>query len=120
MGNRAVFPRREQGQTAEDVGEQNDILYYRIGSGHVQHLGPNFCCVGPPSPALPGAVVEKGLDQGALTLHDTPRVRANTHLENQVDPAIPAVIDGWAECCARSSLVGRRRDEEDEVLPQLN
>ena len=49
-----------------------------------------MCCTGPPHPALSGTVVVHGLDKGALTLEDVPGVGANSHLENQVDPAIPA------------------------------
>jgi hypothetical protein len=67
-GNRSIITRREQGQTAEDVRERNHV-HNRIGSGHVQHLGPDFRCAGPPNPALGGKVVEEDLDQGALTLH---------------------------------------------------
>ena len=74
---------------------------------------------GPPCPALPWAVVVHGLNQGALTLHNSPCVCEDTHLENQVDPAIPAVINRRAEGGARSSVVGRRRHEKDVVLPQL-
>ena len=116
-GNRSEIPFREKRQTAEDMRERNNIHNW-IWRGHIQQLGPDFSRAGPPSPSLPGAVVVKGLDQGALTLHDAPSVCANTHLENQVDPAIPAVINRRAEGGARSSIVGRRRDEEDEVLSQ--
>jgi hypothetical protein len=75
---------------------------------------------GPPYPALFGAVVVEGLDQGALTLHDTPSVCSDTHFENKVHPAVPAVINGWAERGTCSLIVGRLRNEEYEVLPQLN
>ena len=85
------------------------------GAGKYSNLVPIWAVL-PPSPALPGAKVVKGLDQGALTLHDAPSVCAHTHLENQVDPAIPAVINGRAEGGARSLIVGGRRDEEDVVL----
>ena len=67
-----------------------------IRRGHVQQLGPDLCGAWIPIPALPGTVVEQGFDQGALTLHDRPCVRANTNLEDQVDPPIPARINGWA------------------------
>ena len=115
--NRAVVSRREKGQTAEDVRERNNV-HNGIRSGHIQQLGPNFRGAGPPSPALPWAVVVHGLDQGALTLHNTPGVCEDTHLKNQVDPAIPAGINRRAEGGTRSSIVGRRRDEKDVVLPQ--
>ena len=115
--NRAVVSRREKGQTAEDVRERNNV-HNGIRSGHIQQLGPDFRGAGPPSPALPWAVVVHGLDQGALTLHNTPGVCEDTHLKNQVDPAIPAGINRRAEGGTRSSIVGRRRDEKDVVLPQ--
>jgi hypothetical protein len=64
--------------------------------------------------------IEQGFDQGALTLHDRPCIRANTNLEDQVDPAIPARSNGWAESGACSTVVLRRRNEEDVVLPQIH
>ena len=94
-------------------------VHNRIGRGHVQHLGPDFRGAGPPYPALFGAVVVEGLDQGALTLHDTPSVCSDTHFENKVHPAVPAVINGRAERGTCSVIVGRRRNEEYEVLPQF-
>ena len=74
---------------------------------------------GPPSPALFGAVIVESFDQGALTLHDTPSVCLDTHLENKVHTTIPAVINGWVEGGTCSVIVGRRRNEEYEVLPRL-
>jgi hypothetical protein len=59
--------------TAEDVRERNNIHNW-IWSGHIQQLGPDFSRAGPPNPSFLGAVVIKGLDQGALTLHDAPSV----------------------------------------------
>jgi hypothetical protein len=91
--NRAVVSRREKGQTAG------------IRSGHIQQLGPDFSAgAGPPSPALPWAVVVHGLDQRVLTLHNTPGVCEDTHLKNQVDTAIPAgiIINRRAEGGTRS------------------
>ncbi len=78
-GNRAEIPGWDQGQAAEDVRQRIDIDY------RIRRI-----------PALPGTVSEQGFDQGALTLHDRPCVRANTNLEDQVDPPIPARINGWA------------------------
>ncbi len=70
-----------------------------------------------------GTVVEQGFNQRARTLHDKPNirpcVRANTNLEDQVDPPIPARINGSAESGACSTVVQRRRNEEDVVLPQI-
>ena len=98
-GNRAEIPCWDQGQAAEDVRQRNDVDN-RIRRGHVQQLGPDLCGAWIPIPALPGTVVEQGFDQGALTLHDRPGVRpcvrANTNLEDQVDPPIPGRINGWA------------------------
>ena len=86
----------------------------------LEQLGPDFRGAGPPSQALPRAlaVVVHGLDQGALTLHNTTSVCEDTHLKNQVDPTIPAGINRRAEGGTRSLIVGRRRDEKDVVLPQ--
>jgi hypothetical protein len=67
------MPRKKKGQTAMDVGERNDI-HYRIRKGYVQELGPNVCSAGPSRPALSLTVVEKGLEKGALTLHNTPSI----------------------------------------------
>jgi hypothetical protein len=55
---------------AEDALERNDV-HNRSRSGHIQRRGPNFRGAGPPSPALPWVAVVHGLDQGALTLHNT-------------------------------------------------
>ena len=57
--------------------------------------------------------------RACLALHDTPRVCADSHLENQVNPAVPALVNRWAESWQSSAIVGRWRDEEDVVLPRI-
>jgi hypothetical protein len=111
-----AIPSWDQGQA---VRQRNDIDN-RIRRGHVQQLGSDLCGAWIPIPALPGTVVEQGFDQGALTLHDRPCIRVNTNLEDQVDQAIPARINAWAESGACSMVVLRRRNEEDVVLPQIH
>ncbi len=113
----------------------NSFIASTLASRVVQSCPPSWCrtvCCPIPAPlsyrtgpgdAPPATVVEQGFNQRALTLHDRPNirpcVRANTNLEDQVDPPIPARINGSAESGACSTVVRRRRNEEDVVLPQI-
>ncbi len=65
-----------------------------------------------------GAVVVQSLDQSALAFLEETTIGAHSHLEDETDTSVPALIDRRAECGWSSTIVRRRRDEKDVILGQ--
>jgi hypothetical protein len=114
-GNGAVIPCRNERQLAQDVRQGNNI-HDRLGRREVQHLCPDLRGAGPPRFGLSGAVVEEGLDQGALALHQATCVGPDPHLENEIDAPVPAIVQRRTEIGRRSTIVWGRWYEEHEIL----
>ena len=114
-GNGAVIPCRNERQLAQDVRQGNNI-HDRLGRREVQHLGPDLRGAGPPRFGLSGAVVEEGLDQGTLALHQATCVGPDPHLENEIDAPVPAIVQRRTEIGRRFTIVWGRWYEEHEIL----
>ena len=109
---------RNQRQFAQNVG-QGDNIHHRFG-WQIHNLGTDLGRAGPPIFRLSRAIIVQGLDKSTLALLDLVCVGADSHLENQVDTAIPALLNGRTECGERSVIVRRRRNEKNEVLGASN
>ncbi len=90
-----------QRQFTQNVREGNTI-HHRLWGWQVRALGSNLGSVGPPIFRLFRAIIVQGLDKCTLALLDATSVGAYSHLENQIDASIPALVDGRAECGKRS------------------
>ncbi len=99
-GNGAMIPSRDQGQLSQDVWGGNSI-YNRFRRWRVEQLGSNLSSAGPPLLTVLRTVVVKCFDESTLALHHVSSISSDLHLENQIDPAIPALFKWWS--CAESA-----------------
>jgi len=118
-GDGAVVPGWNQRQFTQNMRDGNNI-HHRVWGWQVKALSSNLGSARPPGFRPSRAIIEQGLDERTLALLGATIVGADPHLENQIDASIPALINGRVECGKRSTIVGRRRNEKNEVLRAWN
>ena len=108
-GNKRQFP--------QDVGQWNNVDN-RVWGRKVEELGSDLSSASPPSLAFGWRVVVHCLDQRTLALHETTRIGADSHLKDEIDASVPAIVDSRREVRGSTTIVGWRRNEHDEILRQ--